>query len=122
MYEMAETPEGMSKAFDSFMQEFAVVGADGKQVMDESGQPVYGLAGTLVLASVHDRADADGRAFGVQVELARVQRGQVAPAQQRPDEPGLGPGDALHLLGEVAVLVSVAGQCLVQAGPHDLGV
>ena len=84
-------------------------------------QAVHGLAGTLALASVHDRAHAHGRAFGVQVELARVQRGQVAPAQQRPDEPGLGPGDALHLLGEVAEVVGVAGQRAVEAGPHGLG-
>lgn len=41
-FQMAETPEGMSKAFDSFMQEFAVIGPDGKQVVDESGAPVYG--------------------------------------------------------------------------------
>ena len=41
-FQMAETPEGMSKAFDSFMQEFAVIGADGKQVVDETGEPVYG--------------------------------------------------------------------------------
>jgi hypothetical protein len=41
-FQMAETPEGMAKAFDSFVQEFAVVGADGKQVMDETGNPVYG--------------------------------------------------------------------------------
>ena len=41
-FQMADTPEGMAKAFDTFMQEFAVIGADGKQVMDEQGQPVYG--------------------------------------------------------------------------------
>lgn len=41
-FQMAEGPEGMAKAFDSFMQEFAVIGADGKQVMDDSGAPVYG--------------------------------------------------------------------------------
>ena len=41
-FETAETPEGMAKAFDSFMQEFAVIGPDGKQVIDESGSPVYG--------------------------------------------------------------------------------
>jgi hypothetical protein len=52
-FEMADTPEGMAKAFDAFAQEFAVVGADGKQVVDESGQPVfaddlYGLSEHIV--------------------------------------------------------------------------
>lgn len=41
-FQMAETPEGMAKAFDSFMNEFAVLGPDGKQVIDAQGQPVYG--------------------------------------------------------------------------------
>jgi hypothetical protein len=41
-FRMAETPENMAGAFDSFMQEFAVTGPDGKQVMDAQGQPVYG--------------------------------------------------------------------------------
>lgn len=41
-FQMADTPEGMAKAFDSFMQEFAVIGADGKQVVDDAGSPVYG--------------------------------------------------------------------------------
>jgi len=37
-----ESPDGIAKAFDSFAQEFAIVGADGKQVIDDQGQPVYG--------------------------------------------------------------------------------
>lgn len=41
-FQQADSPEKMAGAFDNFMQEFAVVGADGKQVMDEHGQPVYG--------------------------------------------------------------------------------
>ncbi len=41
-FEMADGPEGMAKAFDSFAQEFAVIGADGKPVLDQSGAPVYG--------------------------------------------------------------------------------
>ena len=41
-FQMAETPEAMAGAFDSFVQEFAVVGPDGKQVMDATGNPVYG--------------------------------------------------------------------------------
>ncbi len=41
-FQGAETPEGMATAFDSFMQEFAVMGPDGKQVVDETGAPVYG--------------------------------------------------------------------------------
>ncbi len=41
-FQMADTPEGMASAFDDFMQEFAVMGPDGKQVVDERGQPVYG--------------------------------------------------------------------------------
>lgn len=70
-FQGAETPEGMSKAFDSFMQEFAVMGPDGKQVMDETGSPVYGddlyLFGEHVvnryadstLAEVEDRIKAN---------------------------------------------------------------
>jgi hypothetical protein len=41
-FQMAETPEAMAGAFNSFVQEFAVVGPDGKQVMDATGNPVYG--------------------------------------------------------------------------------
>lgn len=41
-FQMAETPEQMAGAFDSFMSEFAVIGPDGKQVIDAQGQPVYG--------------------------------------------------------------------------------
>jgi hypothetical protein len=41
-FQMAETPEAMAGAFDSFVQKFAVVGPDGKQVMDATGNPVYG--------------------------------------------------------------------------------
>ena len=41
-FQMAETPEAMAGAFDSFVQEFAVIGSDGKQVMDATGNPVYG--------------------------------------------------------------------------------
>jgi hypothetical protein len=40
-FQNAETPEHMATAFDSFMQEFAVVGPDGKQLKDEAGEPVY---------------------------------------------------------------------------------
>ena len=41
-FQKAETPELMASAFDNFMQEFAVVDATGKQVVDAQGQPVYG--------------------------------------------------------------------------------
>lgn len=41
-FQRAETPELMASAFDNFMQEFAVMGPDGKQMMDDDGQPVYG--------------------------------------------------------------------------------
>ena len=37
----AESPEKMGAAFDNFAQEFAVMGADGKQVVDEHGSPVF---------------------------------------------------------------------------------
>lgn len=37
----AESPEKMGAAFDNFAQEFAVMGADGKQVLDEQGQPLF---------------------------------------------------------------------------------
>ncbi|HEY5054127.1 MAG TPA: hypothetical protein VII45_12035 [Solirubrobacterales bacterium] len=37
----AESPEKMATAFQSFAQEFAVMGADGKQVMDAQGNPEY---------------------------------------------------------------------------------
>lgn len=42
-FQMAETPEQMAGAFDSFMNEFAVIDpATGKQAVDAQGQPVYG--------------------------------------------------------------------------------
>jgi hypothetical protein len=41
-FQAAETPEGMAGAFDSFMQEFAIVDAAGKPVLDAQGQPTYG--------------------------------------------------------------------------------
>jgi hypothetical protein len=71
-FEMAETPEGMSKAFDSFMQEFAVVGADGKQVMDETGQPVYGDDLYLFGEHVVDRY-ADSTLAEVEARIAANQ-------------------------------------------------
>ena len=37
----AENPEKMGTAFESFAQEFAVMGADGKQLVDERGAPVF---------------------------------------------------------------------------------
>jgi len=71
-FQMAETPEGMSKAFDSFMQEFAVVGADGKQVIDETGQPVYGDDLYLFGEHVVDRY-ADSTLAEVEARIAANQ-------------------------------------------------
>ena len=71
-FQMAETPEGMSKAFDSFIQEFAVVGADGKQVMDETGQPVYGDDLYLFGEHVVDRY-ADSTLAEVEARIAANQ-------------------------------------------------
>lgn len=42
-FQNADTPEGMSKAFDSFAQEFAVIDPKtGKQAVDAAGEPVFG--------------------------------------------------------------------------------
>ena len=71
-FQMAETPEGMSKAFDSFMQEFAVIGADGKQVVDETGSPVYGDDLYLFGEHVVDRY-ADSSLAEVDARLAANQ-------------------------------------------------
>jgi len=40
-FQNADTPEGMAKAFDSFMGEFAVVDDKGQQVIGEDGLPVF---------------------------------------------------------------------------------
>lgn len=40
-FQNADTPEGMAKAFDSFMGEFAVVDETGKQVIGQDGLPVF---------------------------------------------------------------------------------
>lgn len=41
-FQNADSREAIQAALDYFAQEFAVIGADGKQVVDESGDPVYG--------------------------------------------------------------------------------
>jgi hypothetical protein len=69
---MAETPEEMSKAFDSFTQEFAVIGADGKQVVDETGSPVYGDDLYMLGEHVVDRY-ADSSLAEVDARLAANQ-------------------------------------------------
>jgi hypothetical protein len=71
-FQMAETPEGMAQAFDSFMQEFAVIGTDGKQVVDETGAPVYGDDLYLFGQHVVDRY-ADSTLAEVDARLAANQ-------------------------------------------------
>ena len=41
-FQGAETPEAIGTAYENFAQEFAVMGADGKQAVDEGGNPIYG--------------------------------------------------------------------------------
>lgn len=41
-FQNADSREAIQSALDDFAQEFAVIGADGKQVVDEAGDPVYG--------------------------------------------------------------------------------
>ena len=78
-------------------------------------QPVHRLLAAQALAARHHALGRLGRVRQrVQVELARVQRGQVTTAQQRADEPRLGAGDALDASSVLAVVRLRAGDRLVQ--------
>ena len=79
-------------------------------------QPVHRLLAAQALAARHHALGRLGRVRQrVQVELARVQRGQVTTAQQRADEPRLGASDAPDVAGELAVVILAAGHGVVGA-------
>ncbi len=83
-FQAAETPEGMAGAFDSFMQEFAVIGADGKQVVDDTGQPVYGDDLYLFGEHVVDRY-ADSTLAEVEARIAANQYASEADRERDND-------------------------------------
>ena len=83
-FQAAETPEGMAGAFDSFMQEFAVIGADGKQVVDDTGQPVYGDDLYLFGEHVVDRY-ADSTLAEVEARIAANQYASEAERERDND-------------------------------------
>jgi hypothetical protein len=78
--QMAETPEAMSKAFDSFSQEFAVIDpATGKQAVDATGAPVFADDYYAFNEHIVDRY-ADGTLAEVE---ARIKENKYASEAER---------------------------------------
>lgn len=113
----AETPEQMSGAYDSFAQEFAVVGADGKQVVVDGvpqfaddfyafNEHVVGRYADNTLAMVEARLNADkypneaakvrDQDLKVMVELLREDLSGQVP-EDRPSTEGMSPEAAAAL-------------------------
>jgi FtsZ-interacting cell division protein YlmF len=82
-FQRAETPELMATAYDSFMQEFAVVDAAGKPVLDAQGQPTYGDDFYALNEHIIERYSDN---TGAEVEARLAANKYATPAERQRDE------------------------------------